>query len=194
MPFTRALVSWRQVSNINEDAMTNTLYFNVSGSVDDPDYADLASDLAEIYGAESWTFGREITVRFYDMADPEPRAPKAVHVRTATGTVQSAWVPQAALALSYFADRNLPRQRGRIFTGPYTGGTNGQPSGTQRNDLLDFGEAIAGLGGLNVDWSLWSPTTQTHTRLSKIRVDDSFDVIRSRKRPTTNWAERTING
>lgn len=194
MPFARMLVSWKNLGDPGEDLYSNTLYFNVSGSIDPPDYATLANDLAVIYGARPWTKGRQITVRAYDMADPEPRPPKAIKVQAPIGSIPS-YIPQVALCLSYYADRNLPRQRGRIYTGPYgTSNAVGRPTTDQMADLITFGQALAGLGGLNVDWSLWSPTNQQHTRLSRIWVDNSFDVIRSRQLPGTARSGADING
>lgn len=199
MPFTRALVSWGPVASPVRDWFSNTLYFNVSGSVgQDPDYDDLASDLLAIYQNQSWTIGCKIEVRFYDMADAKPRPEKAYKTATKTGTIVQA-APQVAIALSYYADRNLPLQRGRIFTGPWANSSQMIAEAT-RLTLITFAQALAGLGGLNVDWSVYSPTSQQrgldpwHRRISDVWVDNSWDIIRSRKLASTARSTAQING
>lgn len=184
MPLVRMLISsLPTVASPAADAIDNTLYFNVSGSVEAPDYQALANDLLNIWIAKPWAAGRFIDIRAYNMDDAKPRPVKARATATVTGTAPSG-PRQVALALSYFADRNLPRQRGRIFLGPWT--TNAPNAGsTQIAQVMTLPPALAGLGGLNVDWSLWSPTTQTHTRITNAWCDDSWDIIRSRKLPPT---------
>lgn len=172
------------------DAIDNTLYFNVSGSVDEPDYAALANDLLQIWITKSWAAGRFIEIRAYNMDDAKPRPVKARTSATVSGTSPTG-PRQVALALSYYADRNLPRMRGRIFLGPWT--TNAPNAASPYTTaVMTLPPALASLGGLNVDWSLWSPTTQTHTRINHAWCDDSWDIIRSRKMaptvPRLTWA------
>lgn len=186
------LVTWRDTTDVNDDGFTNTLYFNVSGSIDPPDYTALTNDLATIYRAQGFTGGREVRVVAYDMADAKPRVQRAVKTVASSGTKPQG-PGQVALCLSYYCDRNLPRQRGRLYTGPYTCNIE-RPSLPVRTTLLNLTDALAGLGGLNVDWSLYSPTTGEHTRISNTWVDDSWDIIRSRKLPGTNWISKSLNG
>lgn len=188
----RMLVSWGGASVKVADWMSNTLYFNVSGSIDDPDYQDLANQVRDVYKATTWCSGMKIEVRAYDMADAKPRPERAFSTVQNTGTIRTG-PHQVAVALSYYADRNLPRQRGRIFTGPWSSTSDLLDSGGM-GFLITFGQALAGVGGLNVDWSLYSPTNGTHTRISNIWVDNSWDVIRSRKLPATARQTATING
>lgn len=184
MPLVRMLVSYRDTeATALKDAMSNTLYFNVSGSVDPPNYQALVDDLFAIYSnTGAGSVGRYIDVRAYNMDDPEPRPIKARKIGQSPGARVDG-PHQLALALSYYADRNLPRQRGRIFCGPFNPpATGGQvPSTAQQNLVLGLATSFASLGGINVDWSLWSPTTQTHTRINHAWVDNSWDIIRSRK-------------
>lgn len=180
MPLTRWIIASNDSASAPaKDAIVNTLYFNVSGSVDDPDYNSLGNDLYTIWAGRIWAAGRFLDIRGYDMSDPEPREVKYRKTGQVTGTAPNG-VRQVALALSYYSDRNLPRQRGRIFLGPWN---LSQPSAstTQTAAVIGLAPLLAGLGGLNVDWSLWSPTTQTSSRINHAWVDDSYDIIRSRK-------------
>jgi hypothetical protein len=166
------------------DAIDNTLYFNVSGSVDQPDYTSLVNDLMTIWAARQWSIGRFIDIRAYNMDDATPRPIKARATQQVTGTAPSS-PRQVALCLSYYADRNLPRQRGRIYLGPWaTPGTSA--SAAQLGQVIGLAPALAGLGGLNVDWSIYSPTRQAHDAIKHAWVDDSWDIVRSRKMPQLN--------
>lgn len=171
--------------------IVNTLYFNVSGSLDAPGYQGLVNDLGAIWITTPWAAGRSLNIRAYDMGDAKPRPIKAQYNAQVGGTAPTG-PPQVALALSYFADRNLPSQRGRIFTGPWNAVT---PNATtaQTTVLINLAGQLAGLGGLNVDWSLYSPKLGTNTRISNAWVDDSWDIIRSRKLPSSA-ARRTWTG
>lgn len=193
MPLVRMLVSWGPVETPVRDRFSNTLYFNVSGSVDDPDYQDLADDLRDIYATQAWTNSCRIEVRAYDMRDAKPRPERAFSAVNRTGSGFVIGAGQVALCLSYYADRNLPSQRGRIYTGPWAPSTP-NASDAVTATLISLGQAFAGLGGVNVDWSLYSPTKGTNTRISNIWVDNSWDVVRSRKQPATRRAAATING
>ena len=183
MLLTRWIISTRQteVDPVRE-ADVNTLYFNVSGGIENVDWTSLGNDLWTLWSARPWAVGRFVDVRGYDMSDPEPREQRYIKRLVAPGSASVPGAPQVALALSYYADRNLPRQRGRIFLGPWQPTTRSATT-TQTDQVIALAPLLAGLAGLNVDWSLWSPTTQQHTRINHAWVDDSWDIIRSRKYP-----------
>lgn len=184
MPLVRILISsLSSASAPASDAIDNTLYFNVSGSVDEPDYGALVSDLRTFWITKPWAAGRFLDIRAYNMDDPTPRPVKARSTGLVTGTAPTG-PRQVALCLSYYADRNLPRQRGRIYLGPWT--TNAEyAAGPYTTAAIGLAQNLADLGGINVDWSLWSPTTQTHTRINHAWVDNSWDIIRTRKVPAS---------
>lgn len=189
MTFVRMQVStYLDATTLAKDAITNTLYFNVT-QVGEPDYQALVNDLWTIFSTRPWVTGRILDVRAYNMDDAKPRPVKGSKRAVTTGTIANG-PPQIALCLSYYADRNLPRQRGRIYLGPWSS-PDRAPSTTITTNLMTLAPALAGLGGVNVDWSLWSPTTGQHTRINHAWVDDSWDVIRSRKiaplNPRRTW-------
>lgn len=194
MPLVRMIINTRRDATIPlEDAFVNTLYFNVSGSVDEPNYQSLVDDLWAIWAARPWGLGRRIEIRAYNMDDPKPRPIKAQKTGNATGSFVLGGAQQVALALSYYTDRNLPRQRGRIFLGPWQS-SDLNATGTQTAAVMALPPLLAGLGGLNVDWSLYSPTTDTHARIDHAWCDNSWDVIRSRKVKSTARATWSGNG
>lgn len=199
MPLVRMLVSWGPPSEKVAERFSNTLYFNVSNPppLDPADYQDLADDLRDIYANQGWTQGAKIEVRAYDMADAKPREERAYSTVTMPNTFR-ACPRQIAVCLSFYADRNLPRRRGRIYTGPWVGSAD-KPTDLIMDGLISMAQALAGLGGVNVDWSVYSPTNaaagqDSHYRVSEAWVDDSWDVIRSRKLPSTRRKTVSLNG
>lgn len=193
MPLVRIIASTNySAATPAKEAFVNTFYFNVSGSVDPPDYNQLLTDFVALQQTQSYNAGRFYDYRAYNMDEPTPREQKGRKTGTFTGTATEG-VAQVALCLSYYADRNLPRQRGRVYLGPWTTSTL-MPSSGQITTALNLAGKLAGLGGLNVDWSLWSPTTQTHTRINHAWVDNSWDIIRARKFPASSRQTWTGNG
>lgn len=196
MPFTRWIISSNDSATApSKNAIVNTIYLNVA-TVDPTnpiDWTTLGNDLYTLWVAKSWMRGRFLDIRGYDMGNPEPRPQR--YRKTGTGPNSATWGPhQVAIGLSYYADRNLPRQRGRIFLGPWLT-NNENATDAQTTEVIGLATGLANLGGANVDWSLWSPTTQTHTRISNAWVDDSWDIIRSRKTPSVAPRKSvTING
>lgn len=197
MADVRMLVSWGTGAKPTEDWFSNTLYFSVDGGVGQgPDYQALANDLVAIYGQRTWCNGCRIEVRAYDLADAKPR-PERAFATTSRPFAFPDGTPQVALALSYYSGRNLPRNRGRIYTGPYATPAR-RPTQAHRDDLIAFAQALAGLGGLNVDWSVYSPTTAAGggdgtKSISTAWVDDSWDIIRRRKILATSRSTVDVN-
>lgn len=182
MPLVRMIVNVRaNAATLAKDAVVNTLYFNVTEDPFDPtDYQNLVDDLWAVWGQFPWASGRQGDIRAYNMSDAQPRPIKAQKLGAFPGSVAGNGVPQVALCLSYYADRNLPSQRGRIFLGPWST-TNSRPDSTQMQTALNLAQQLADIGGINVDWSLWSPKRQDHTRISNAWVDNAWDIIRGRR-------------
>lgn len=201
MPLIRMLVTYKDLpSTENQDAMTNTLYFNVTtGPIDPVGYQDLVDDLYAIYASRLWLVGRWLNVRAYDMDEaPTPGNPREIKAQK-TGEVSGTRTQgphQLCLALSYYADRNLAGRRGRIYCGPFLPAqTNGHfATVDQQNHVLDLADDFANLGGVNVDWSLYSEKTGEHTRINHAWVDNSWDIQRRRKLRGTSRVSWSGNG
>nr|CRY96676.1 hypothetical protein [uncultured prokaryote] len=194
----RFIVSWGPGQEIDKNWFSNTLYFAVDGFGADADVQGLADDLLAVYQQRSFTAGSSIEVRGYDMADPKPRPELGFARSTGTGIGLPTGPGQVALCLSYYSERNLPRQRGRIYCGPFSN-PEIRPTSQTINSLITFGQALAGLGGLNVDWSVYSPTKASLAQdptmtISNIWVDNSWDIIRSRKLDGTTRTSAEISG
>jgi hypothetical protein len=83
------------------------------------------------------SLGDTITLIAYDFAAPTPRPELGRVTFTYIPTSASAVPEEVALCLSYYATRNIPKQRGRVYIGPFntTALSGGTPS-RQNADLL----------------------------------------------------------
>lgn len=186
----RAQVSYGMATDQPQDWMTNTLHFRHKATIP-ADTVALANDLAQIYMDQAWLAGfNNVRVKWYDLEDAMPRAPRADVLKTKAGSL-AAGTHEVALCLSYFADRNSPRRRGRVYFGPFQASDlQPRPSDTLRNNVLQMGTRFAGLGGADVDWVVFSPTSSAGGGLvanpvTDTWVDDAWDTQRSRGRAPT---------
>jgi len=166
------------------DRIVHTFYLDTDRvGVDPVDYDDLASDTNAIFqqrfGALLPFTGWETSI--YNMGDEEPRQPRA-KVFLAKPVAGSAPGPrEVALCLSFYAERNLPRQRGRIYCGPFlTSQLNERPPQTATEAVAGLAVDLGNLGGVNVDWCVYSPTDQLYRKVTHYWVDNEWDSVRSR--------------
>lgn len=176
-----------QVINSNpsqpaRDAIVNTIYLDTDVTIlTGTDEQALAQDLANIWVNRMPTLG-QIKVQLYDMSDPKPRRPKATSTQNTTPSTGLA-PREVALCLSFYADDNVPRRRGRIFLGPFRASEMSERPGQLLIDRAkSVAQDLANLGGANVQWVVHSPTTGDFHNVTHVWVDDEWDTIRSRGR------------
>lgn len=176
------------------DAIVNTVYFDTDalpGSGFDAD--QVADDLNQLWRTSFGSLG-QFRTRIYNMSDAEPRQPLAD--RSFNHVKSTALGPrEVALCLSYYAGSNTPRRRGRIYTGPWnTSDMTSRPGLPSRNALLDFATGLANIGGVNMQWVQYSPTTGDFSNVTNVWVDDEWDTMRSRGRKATSRVTRAVEG
>jgi hypothetical protein len=162
------------------------------------DYGALASDLAAAINTlqQPGSTGREVEVKMYDAESAPPNEPLATAVRNKGAAPVSTTAREIAVCLSFYADTNSPSRRGRLYL-PYTcffGSAVGAPALTtvQMDAAAAFVPALSGLGGLNVDWVVWSPKRREAHTVTNWFVDNEWDTVRSRgMRPTTRRSGTT---
>jgi hypothetical protein len=185
-------------SQLPRDRMTNVLHFDTEDPVGAPDHAALATDLLAIYdqhlapltGFTGWE------CRVYDKADDKPRQPKATVTRPQR-TGPAAPAPyEVALCLSFYSERNIPRRRGRIYLGPLTAGNanSERPSAGLLTLALDMATAFSALGGANVTWQVYSPTTDDTMPVTNAWCDDAWDTQRRRGLKPASRQTRAVSG
>lgn len=197
----RALVMMRDTAN-PRDVCTNTLYFKAPLHTS-ADPGGLPQDLRNIYTARTeFTVGaNEIETRFYDMEDPEPRPIRGSSKGAITKILGGP--KEVALCLSFYADRNIPRRRGRLYFGPLAPTTE-RPTDAFLNSALAMADSFAALGGTDIDWVVYSPTDhKAHPendaedyayKVSDAWCDDEWDTVRSRGRKATKRFTRATGG
>jgi hypothetical protein len=183
MPNYRLMVSRVPVSQLARDRHTQTFYLQADWEpVLDEAPENLAQDAANLWAAHNvgLTGYTGFECRIYDLGDTEPREPKAIRFAAQSGA--SAPGPgEIALCLSYYAGRNVPRLRGRMYMGPFAAGSIAErPADGLMDDFTALATGIGNLGGVNVDWVQYSPTTGLFSKVTNAWVDDEWDTQRSR--------------
>lgn len=144
----------------------------------------LCDDLAA--ALNTWCVGGagELTVKAYDCEKPKPNPPAGSKTIN-TGTFKTSPGPrELACCLSFYADQNIPRRRGRVYV-PWpwiweSGSTPLRPSAPIRARVTSLASVFKNLGGANVDWGLWSERTGEFHTATHQYVDDEWDVQRRR--------------
>lgn len=199
----RAQVQWHVGTMLPRDVCQITPCFRHQlGIVEgDPDWQTLADDLAA--GLQTWCSpilgnSNQLDVKLYEIGEPPPNRPRAVKVLNAGNSAEANSFREAACCLSFYGGDNTPRQRGRLYIPAFiasSGSTLGvRPSTTIRSKIAELVPLFAGLGGVNVDWIVWSPTAQAATRVENWWVDDEWDVQRRRGLKSTARTAGTTGG
>jgi hypothetical protein len=171
------------------DRMTITPHFKVTElPLAGHDDQGLTNDLAN--ALNTWLGNsREVVVKCYDAQKPKPNPPTATKTLNAGLTPASPGNRETSLCLSYYADSNVPRRRDRLYIPAIfltTGTLPVRPTQAQRDQLQQFVTIFANLGGVDVDWVVWSRAGQQAHTVTNWFVDDEWDTQRRRGlRPTT---------
>jgi len=211
MAYARVLVELNNDSLIPKDLVTNTWHFVTPGSVAAAE-PDITANLDAFYTAIQTYLSASLTgtatAKYYDLEDPEPRAPVATGAITFTpGSNQ---LPnEVAVCMSYqgpiVSGQNQARRRGRLFLGPlsqtgFTGATGEfRPGSAMRSAICTAADALMSDTSLpGLVWALFSPSTagpppwsgatlaDAFVTITNGWVDDAADTVRSRGlSPTT---------
>lgn len=187
MPLVKVQVASAHETLLARDQIVNTFHLNKEGGPFlDADWDQLAHDTCDawavLYGVT------RIETRIYETAGAAPHFPIGEHVINPNTAKAGGGPREVALCLSYYGERNLPRTRGRMYIAACLAGlaSSTRPSAGNMDVVLQHAGRIAGLGGLDVDWHVYSPTADSHEGVQHAYVDDEWDTMRSRGlRPTT---------
>lgn len=199
----RAQVVFQGKSGLPKDRYINTFHF-ASSDLSTPDLGtggnEIGERLREFYLEQTDTgeavqnflsgyIETEFQVRVYDLGTPSPPAREAwVTYHDLTAPRGGAALPfEVAVVASFFAERNLPRNRGRIFLGPLNQAVlsedNDVPMVTPifRQTLAAAMLRLTNEGvGDSFRWSVLSPTDNEAKVITEGWVDNDFDTIRAR--------------
>lgn len=132
----------------------------------------------------TWTtFAGPLTVRTYDLEGSKPVFPQGTYTKNPAATPPAVPIPrELAICLSFYGDRNVRRDRGRLFVPAWWAGTTLglRPSSTARTTILSLRSVFEAAGGADVDWIVWSRAGNKATKVQNVWVDDEWDIQRRR--------------
>lgn len=183
----RCQIQIQRAGDLPRDFVTNTCFFNVTevpGIWGPADYQALAVDAMNawhdfrVYPSNTAV----ISAKVYEMQDPEPREVRGYAARAVSNVGASAEGPrEVALCLSFYSERNIPRRRGRLYIGPWASNfMTMRPSANVRQEAADLAAALQGIGGVDVDWQVYSRADNAYRKVTNWWVDDEWDTQRSR--------------
>jgi hypothetical protein len=192
----RVQVITRRAGDLAIDHIVNTVHFDDFNA--DPtsgtDWQAFATDVRNAFGQRGGIpAGYGVETKVYNVADAKPRPVKASAPWQPSQYAAGESIPrEVALCLSYFSERNIPRFRGRLYIGPWAYGVE-RPTAGQRSNLTQLATALQNIGGIDVDWGLWSPTRNAFSKITAGWVDDEWDTVRSRGQRATLRVPFTTN-
>lgn len=199
----RAQVVFQGTSNLPTDRYVNTFHFQnpnpVAGTVPPGAHAEIHDRLVDFYNTVRSTATIKVAsflsvlvsraadgaqIRQYDLQDETPREPHVTTWTVGSADAGARLPPEVAICASFYNERNIPRQRGRIFLGPLEwtciDGATGRPNTIARQTLCDAMEALAA-GNDVMDWCTLSLTGGVrHGTVTAGWVDNEADTQRRR--------------
>lgn len=179
------------------DAMQITPHFQVAGALQDTE--NLANDLLTAWNSyiQTGAQGTQQRCAIYDVSQPAPNYPKTVQTRFQDVVKPSTLNRDVAICLSYYAGFNRPRYRGRLYipaclvTTTIAGSNAAQG---QMDKVAALVPILAGLGGVNVDWGVYSRVDNVFRKATDYWVDNAWDTQRRRGKKSTARSKGTTSG
>lgn len=188
MTIVRAHIEWLVDDQYPENNIVNVPHFNVGAVIpgDDPAWMELATEIAE--ESTNWqklaAVPHKCKVKLYDAEAPAPNYPKAVYETQQNQRNMTQWVHELALCLSYYSVHNVQRHRGRLYLCPglmfNTAGLDQFATTVQMQKMADYAKVLQDIGGVNVDWCVWSRTDRKAYPVTDFWVDNEWDTQRRR--------------
>lgn len=181
-----------------------TMHFRRQMDILDPlsgtDATALCTDLAVKLSSLPGKGTTPLTVTAYNEEGTAPNYPIGTHTRDVAGAIKVPAVPpELAVVLSYFAVNNRPRHRGRMYFPAWLVGASSSDMSkvvplTIRQNLQALVTDLAGLGGANVDWGVWSKTDHAFYKATDYFISDAWAVQRRRGIKETSRTTGTTSG
>lgn len=191
----RVQATLNPVSGVAADAAVNVWHFLTDEEVATPALVEGA--LTDFYNGVRAAISPSIkrtgglTLKFYDLADPQPRVPFRETLLNITNTSVPLYALPAenSLCLSFQGQRvsgeSQARRRGRIYLGPlgYSGAEDwARPSAGLISLLATAGDTLlaASDAQLHWNWAVWSTVNAEMTVVTDGWVDNAWDTQRRR--------------
>lgn len=172
--------------------MTITPHFWDSGATTDPQ--NLASSMVDGLLTIAPTTA-EVRCAVYDAQGTKPVYPAALEIRNPGGMQATTNPRELAMCLSFYGDRNVKRQRGRLYIPPFvlSMSTNSLRPSIAQTGMQALVDLFTGLGGVDVDWCVYSRLLDRAFSVTNYWWDDEWDVVRSRGLKGTTRQEGSTN-
>jgi hypothetical protein len=183
---------WHTSTAPRDAAMINPV---INSTVAGNDWTGLANDWLTRFQAWSGIgTTSQIQCKVYDATvvgtKSNPNYPLATVVRN-VGVAANVGSPrEIAVCLSFYADVNAKRHRGRLYVPFYwlfpASALADRPSATVRQKVGELADVLGAVGAVDDDWSVWSKVDHVARKVTHWWVDDEWDTQRRRGlRPTT---------
>ena len=198
MAHYRAQVVLASTSGVYADYSTNTLYFEGDSLADLP---DIATAIKAFYNslvtyASPLVAQNGHVIKFYDMGDPEPRAPVLLDNWNLTSAPAGTALPgEVAMCVSYQAaqvsGQPQARRRGRFYYGPLDVSalnTDGRPLPAFVTAMKNAAQSLLTAGTTDPTWT-WVQYSRTNDGFADVAngwVDNEWDTQRRRGRDYTS--------
>lgn len=197
MPRLTVMINSVFDSALPRDRIINVVHFNkvIPGGFDED---GICHDVAQGFN-NAWydaSSGIKVEATSYDPEGTPPVFSNGYGVVNAGAPPAPSGSPRdVALCLSFYADRNLPRQRGRLYL-PMCNNVNlpSKPTATHMNKALAVATMLAAIGGVDIDWEVWSPTSNSGKKVTNAWVDNEWDTQRRRGLKATTRTSATVSG
>lgn len=202
----RAQAIWQGPTLLPEDQFVNSFAFVRDTDDFDSDADEMSDEISErlrefylepvapatnglVWWLPQQIVAQGLVIKVYDLGQPPPRQPReyahSVAIPSASSNNALPW--EVALTASFYGERNLPRQRGRIYLGPLSeralaDGSDARPSAELLVALAGAVERLAlGRGiGDNAVMGVLSPTDAEIRPVTAGWVDNAFDTQKRR--------------
>lgn len=205
MTIYRTMAILQGKSNLPEDRFVNTFHFqdDANGVTNPATVAGIQAALQQFYEEPIAVGGFSVSdfipsdvvdgtveLRTYNLAHPEPREP-AIGSFEALFSAVAPLPTEVATCISFYSERNIPRNRGRIFIGPLStnagsaglAGAGMRPADAFVNTLNAAAARLMTTGHLDptsTDWGVWSRADLAFKVVTGGWVDNAFDTQRRR--------------
>lgn len=193
----RAQVVMIGTSGMPDDVFVNNWYFRNDNLVD-PTYEDLADAVEAVlnaaYGTANGTATNalayyissrvtSVQYKIYDLGIAAPRYPIVPAITASWQGRNATVIPQEVAVCLSFRGGPGPRQRGRVYLGPFNeAALNGSGNRPDEDLIADMGQAAINVMNTSEDvtWVAVSPTGASSVVVTEAWVDNELDTQRSR--------------
>jgi hypothetical protein len=192
-PIKLSTTIWHS-SLLPRDGIQINPVFNVQTPV--PDYDNLVNDWMVALRGWGANIGTALMrCKAYDVSKPKPNYPVYEKDTGGPSFGVANYNRELALCLSFYAGSNIKRRRGRLYLpaiwGVVTGSAAERPPQTAIDKAASLVPILTALGGVDVDWSVWSTADGQARAVTNWWVDNEWDSQRRRGLRGTTRTEGT---